>query len=273
MISFEDVAYEYDSGTRALSGATVEFHSSEVTAIVGPNGSGKSTLAKLMTGLLMPTAGRILIDEVDTRYTSPRLIRSLVGLAWQNPDNQLVCGVVEDDIAFGPENLGLRVHEIHRRVDEVTDRLQLESIRASSVRSLSSAQKQLVAVAGAMAIEPRYLVLDEVTSRLDPGAAHMLLEAVTGWARDHDAGVVMITHLMSEVLRAHKVCRLEQQPDNGGRIARTGAPDEVLRDEKLAEGVSLKTPLYDTVYRLDQLGVRLPELPETVDDLVDLLCR
>lgn len=273
MIRLQEVVYSYDGGTTALSEASVELRPSQVTAIVGPNGSGKSTLAKLMMGLLLPSKGHVEVDGHDTRRTPPAVIRSLVSLAWQNPDNQLVCGVVEDDVAFGPENLGLKVHEINRRVNEVLERLDLTTLRTASVHSLTSAQKQLVAVAGAMAIEPRYLILDEVTARLDPASAHSLLDSTVNWSRDHDAGVVMITHQLSEVLRADQVCRLETSPDGPGRIAAHSSPDEILRDAKFSEDVSLETPLYDMSFHLEELGVRLGQTPETVDDLADLLCR
>lgn len=273
MIHLSEAEFFYEDSQPAISSANVDFHPSEIVAIVGPNGSGKSTLARLMMGLLIPTSGVAEIDGRDTRTTPPSLIRSLVGLAWQNPDNQLVCGVVEDDLAFGPENLGLSVPDIRRRVAEVVERLNLESIKTASIHTLSSAQKQLVAVAGAMAIEPRYLILDEATARLDPAAAHDLLEAVCSWAPDHKAGIIMITHQLSEVLRADRVCRLELTPGGWGRIADQGPPDEILRDAKVSEDIALETPFYDTLFRLDQLGVHLGTVPETVDGLVELLCR
>lgn len=273
MIRFTNAGYTYLDGTPALAGTSVEFRPSEITAVVGPNGAGKSTLAKMTMGLLLPTEGTVEIDGHDTRTSDPSLIRSLVGLAWQNPDNQLVCGVVEDDVAFGPENLGLRPREIEARIDEIVDRLGLKEIRSASIYNLSSAQKQVVAVAGAMAIGPRYLILDEVTARLDSASAHFLLEAVAGWARDHNSGVIMITHQVSEVLRANWVCRLHISAEGSGHIALVARPHEVLRDAKFSEDVVLDTPLYDTLFRLDQLGVHLSDLPDTVDGLVDALCR
>jgi len=272
VIDFADVTYRYPDGTNALTGASVSFQSGEITAIVGPNGSGKSTMARLMMGLLLPTDGRILVDEQDTRTTPASVIRRLVGLAWQNPDNQLVCGVVEDDIAFGPENLGLTTTEIAERIDEAEDLLQLGDIRTTSIHSLSSAQKQLVAVAGAMALRPSYLILDEVTARLDPSSSHRLLDGIRVWARDHRSGVIMITHHLSEVLRADRVCRLEALP-SGGRVAAFGSPDEILRDAKHDDDVALESPLYDTIFRLEQNGVHLAGVPETVDELVEQLCR
>jgi energy-coupling factor transport system ATP-binding protein len=184
-----------------------------------------------------------------------------------------VCGIVEDDVAFGPENLGLPVPEIERRVDEVLGVVGLSHLRSASIHGLSAAQKQLIAVAGAMAIHPRYLILDEVTSRLDDNAAHDLLHAVTTWAGDRQAGIIMITHQLSELLKADWVCRLEVSPEGSGRVAICDRPGAVLRDAKLSEGVLLRTPLYDTVYHLENLGVHLNELPDSVGGLVELLCR
>lgn len=272
MIRFKNVGFEYESGTTALTDVSVEFDNSCLTSVVGPNGCGKSTMARLMMGLLLPSTGSVEVDGYDTRSAPANLIRSLVGLAWQNPDNQLVCGVVEDDIAFGPENLGLRIPEVNRRVDEVIERLALNDVRSLSIHTLSSAQKQVVAVAGAMAIEPRYLILDEVTSRLDPVAAHVLLDAVAEWARDHKVGVIMITHLMAEVLRSDSVCRFAASPEGGGQIAVTGSPDAILREAMNSDEVVLETPLYDMLFRLGELGVRLDRMPETVAGLVDQLC-
>jgi energy-coupling factor transport system ATP-binding protein len=272
VITLTEAGYEYEDGTRALCDVSVELQSGELTAIVGPNGSGKSTLAKLVTGLLLPTRGSVAVDGHDTRTSRPEEIRRLVSLAWQNPDNQLVCGVVEDDIAFGPENLGLRPGEVRRRIEETLDRLDLAHLRSASIHRLSSAQKQLVAVAGAMAIEARYLILDEVTSRLDPASSHLLLDALTAWARERGCGIVMITHVMSEVLRADGVCRLERTGEDGGRLAAVGTPDRILRDAKLSDSITMETPLFDTLYRLDRLGVHLNGRPDTIDGLVELLC-
>lgn len=269
MIRFSGVDYRYAGGAPALTEVSVEIAEGRITALIGPNGSGKSTLARLMMGLLLPTSGAVEIDGLDTGTADAKRIRSLVALAWQNPDNQIVCGVVEDDVAFGPENLGLPKREIERRVDEVLEVLGLSHLRAQSVHNLSSAQKQILAVAGAMAIEPRYLILDEVTARLDSASAHVFLDAVTEWASRRKIGIVMITHLMSELLRAACVIRLE----GGGSVAAVGSPQKCLKDARESDAMRVETPLYDTISHLDALGVRLNGSPETVDDLVAVLCR
>ncbi len=273
MIRLTDAGFVYPDGHSALSGVNVEFRAGEVTAIVGPNGAGKSTLARLVMGLLMPTQGTVEVDDYDTRTAPPALIRSLAGYAWQNPDNQLVCGIVEDDVAFGPENLGLPVSEIEQRVEEVLEVVGLAHLRSSSIHGLSSAQKQQIAVAGAMAIYPRYLILDEVTSRLDTGTSRQLLDSVMAWTKDRNIGIIMITHQLAEVLKADWVCRMEVSPAGSGHIAICDRPAVVLRSAKLSEGIFLQTPLYDIVYHLEHLGVRLAEVPDSVDGLVELLCR
>ena len=191
------------------------------------------------------------------------MTRGLVSLAWQNPDNQLVCDIVEDDIAFGPENLGMSVNEIESRIDEVVTRLDLSDVRTASVHGLSSAQKQVIAVAGAMAMEPKYLVLDEVTARLDPAAAYKLLDAIRLWSSDHRAGVVMITHHMSEVLLADWAVRLSTEDGDGaGCVAAQGTPSEVLESTPVDPDIVQLAPLDHTLRRLSRMGVMLPNTPK-----------
>lgn len=272
MIRLDNVSYRYPNGTPAVNDVSVTIPEKGVTAIIGPNGAGKSTIARLLAGLLAPASGSVEVDGMNTYTADPVDVRSLVSLAWQNADNQLVCGIVEDDVAFGAENLGISRQEIRARVDEIVSILGLEEVRHSSIFNLSSAQKQVAAIAGAMAVRPRYLVLDEVTSRLDGDVARLVLDGVTQWARRHCAAIVMITHTMSEILRSSQVIRLEGVPGRGGQVAETGMPADVLRNAKSEKGVVLQSRLYDTVLRLEALGVEIEATVETVDDLVEFLC-
>jgi energy-coupling factor transport system ATP-binding protein len=272
MITFSAVSFDYD-GLPVLQDVSLAFREGETTALIGPNGAGKSTLARLALGLLLPSSGTVEIDGLSTAQVAPSVVRRLVGLAWQNPDNQLVCGIVEEDVAFGPENLGLPVREINRRVDEVLERLRLTHLRSTPVQRLSAAEKQLVAVAGAMTIQPRYLILDEVTARLDPSAAHEFLEAVTGWATDHSSGIVMITHHLAELMRADSVVRLEKSPSGAGVLGSQGLARDVLREAKVDEDLAMETPLYNVVHHLELSGVTLQPLPETMEQLIEALCK
>lgn len=272
MIRLTNVSYAYPTGVAALNDISVGFPPGRVTAIIGPNGSGKSTIAKLAAGLLQPDSGSIDVDGLTGRGGDPWTVRRSVSLAWQNPDNQIVCGIVEDDLAFGPENLGLEPAEIEHRIARIVELLGLAALREASVHRLTSARRQLLAVAGAMALEPRYLILDEVTSRLDAATSNNLLDAVLGWAREREAGVIMISHQMGEVLRAHQVIRLERDSNGAGRIAHVASPDEVLRDAAEVVELRVETPLRDVIQRLKQLGVEVPGQPVTAEDLVMLLC-
>lgn len=272
MIHFSRVSYRYPSGTVALRDVSITVEAGRITAVIGANGSGKSTIARLMAGLILPTEGTVEIEGLSTRGADPTAIRSRVALTWQNPDNQLVCGIVEDDIAFGPENLGLARDEISDRIEEIAARLGLGKLRRAPVHNLSSAEKQMVAIAGAMAMQPRFLILDEVTSRLDAYSAQTVLNAVSQWARDHNSAVVMITHQMSEILRADQVIRFEPG-SGGGRMVEAGAPQDVLRNAKSSDGEILQSPLYDSILRLEKLGVPIDEAVETVEDLVAALCH
>jgi len=273
VIRLRQVGFEYPNRTAALSDVNLDIEPGRLTAIIGPNGSGKSTLARLLLGLLIPSTGTVEVEGLDTSTADPAVLRRLVGLAWQNPDNQLVCGVVEDDVAFGPENLGLPAHEVDDRVDFVLEILNLSDLRFRSIQTLTLAQKQVVAVAGVMALRPRYLVLDEVTSRLDPAAAQDLLASVGRWARQYDAGVVMVTHRLTEILPADAVCRLEPTQAGGGRVAAFAKPDEVLREARHDPDSGLESPLFDIVLTLEDLGVDLPPNVATPEEVVEALCH
>ena len=237
MISVAGVSFSYDGGAPALDGIDLEVREGEFLCVLGGNGSGKSTLAKHLNALLVPDAGRVTVDGLDTadaEYVYD--IRSRVGLVFQNPDDQLVATLVEDDVAFGPENLGVAPAAIARDVETALAEVGLSGFERRETHALSGGQKQRVAIAGVLAMEPKVIVFDEATSMLDPRGRRGLMRV----ARDlHDRGltVVMITHFMEEAAAADRVVVLDR-----GRVALEGTPDEVLTRADVLAGLELDVP-------------------------------
>ena len=237
MISVAGVSFSYDGGAHALDGVDLEVREGEFLCILGGNGSGKSTLAKHLNALLVPDAGRVTVDGLDTADADYVYdIRSRVGLVFQNPDDQLVATLVEDDVAFGPENLGAVPAAIARDVETALAEVGLSGFERRETHALSGGQKQRVAIAGVLAMKPKVIVFDEATSMLDPRGRRGLMRV----ARDlHDRGltVVMITHFMEEAAAADRVVVLDR-----GRVALEGTPDEVLTRTDVLAGLELDVP-------------------------------
>lgn len=241
IIRLENVEYTYAANstcpTPALKGVTVAVEAGEYLAVIGHNGSGKSTLARLLNGLLRPTAGRVLVDGRDTRDPAHTLeIRHTVGLVFQDPDNQIVATVVEEDVAFGPENLGVPEGELEERVSWALGLLDLLPYRHRAPHFLSAGQRQRLAVAGVMAMQPRVLVLDEATAMLDPVGRRELLAALRN-LRDQGVTVILITHFMEEAAEADWVVVLEE-----GHIALEGTPRQVFAEAKRLQHLGLDLP-------------------------------
>jgi len=255
---------------RAVAGVDITIHRGEFVAVVGANGSGKSTLARLCNGLLVPTEGQVLVAGQSTR--DPQAlgdIRRRVGIVWQNPDNQLVAGTVEEDVAFGPENLGLPPEEIERRVERALNWVGLAGHRTRPPHQLSGGQKQLTALAGVLAMEPEAIVLDEATAMLDPDARAQLLAVVARLTAQRAAAVVLITHHMDEVAAAGRVVALEE-----GRVAFDGPPARLFAREDLLARLGLEAPpLVRIAQGLRAAGLPVPLVCPTVEDLVEHLCR
>ncbi|TMD62078.1 MAG: energy-coupling factor transporter ATPase [Chloroflexi bacterium] len=263
------VAYLAPGGGRvqALKDITMDVRRGEWLAIIGHNGSGKSTLAKCFNALLVPGRGAVAVDGISTRDpANARRIRQIVGMVFQHPDNQLVATVVEEDVAFGPENLGLDHEEIKRRVEESIAAVDVAELRLRPPHQLSGGQKQRVAIAGVLAMRPQCLVLDEATAMLDPEGRREVLDTV---GRLHDGGttVVSITHFMSEVPLADRVIVL-----NEGQIALEGTPREIFAHGDALRQLELDVPQVTQVAEaLAARGRRLEPLPITVHDLVEAL--
>lgn len=268
MIKTQDLAFTYPGtedqvNTRALRGVDVTIERGSFVVILGHNGSGKSTLAKTFNAVLLPSGGKVYVEGMDTMDESLLLeIRRRVGMVFQNPDNQIVANVVEEDVAFAPENLGVASEEIRRRVDDALAAVDMTAFMTHAPHLLSGGQKQRVAIAGVIAMEPECIVLDEATAMLDPIGRQEVLSAVHKLNREKGITVVLITHHMNEAEEADRVIVMDD-----GRIALDGTPKEVFTQVEPLRTMGLTVP--DTVDLLDRLrkdGLDVPLDALTVDE-------
>jgi energy-coupling factor transport system ATP-binding protein len=253
----------------ALKGISLELNKGEFLAVLGHNGSGKSTLAKHLNALLQPAEGAVWVDGLDTSDSKNIWeIRQRVGMVFQNPDNQLIASSVEEDTAFGPENIGLEPGLIRRRVDEALDSVNMGEFKNRAVHLLSGGQKQRVAIAGIVAMRPQVLVLDEATAMLDPQGRREVMETLLHLNRDEGLTVVHITHIMEEAVFADRVVVMEE-----GEIVMEGTPKQVFSQVEAVKAHGLDVPaMTELVYELRQEGVILAEDILTVEEMVAALC-
>lgn len=240
-VAFESVAFDYENGSTVFTDLDLTITAGEYVALLGGNGSGKSTIAKLIDALLQPQEGRVLVFGRDTRDgTATFYIRSNTGLVFQNPDDQLVASIIENEVAFGPENLGIDAHELRVRVEEALDAVGMRGFEHQETNALSGGQKQRVAIAGALAMRPAMMVFDEATAMLDPRGRRSLMRLIDEL---HHSGitVIMITHYMDEAARAQRVVVLEGS-DAGAQVALDGTPDAVLARAEELRALDLAVP-------------------------------
>lgn len=269
ILSAENVYFSYDKKNYAVSGVSLSVEKGEFVAVIGHNGSGKSTLAKLFNGLLKPDKGKVVVDGFSSADDKSLFeIRKRVGVVFQNPDNQLVASIVEDDVAFGPENLGVPREEIKERIDFALAAVEMEEYKKSSAERLSGGQKQRVAIAGVLALKPEIVVFDESTSMLDP-KGRKEVQAVIGKLKKDGVAVISITHYMDEAVLADRVYVI-----NEGKIALSGKPAEVFSEKETLKKIGLELPAAARIAdELIKSGVNLPQGILTGEKLEEELCR
>ncbi|MBR4342756.1 MAG: energy-coupling factor transporter ATPase [Lachnospiraceae bacterium] len=275
MVNFDKVSFDYirrdeegnvESINKALNEIDLDVKKGEFIAVLGANGSGKSTLARHINALLKPTEGTVYIENLDTKENENLLsIREKTGMVFQNPDNQIIASLVEEDVGFGPENLGVPTKEIWERVAVALEKTGMTAYREKSPNNLSGGQKQRVAIAGILAMKPDCIVLDEPTAMLDPEGRKEVIQTIAELNKNEGITIILITHYMSEVIGADKVFVMEK-----GSVVMQGTPRQIFsKVEELAE-YKLDVPqVTEIAYRLRLAGLPLPECVLTVDELTE----
>lgn len=276
IIRIENLVFEYSKETeegqvsiRAVDDVSFEIEKGSFTAIIGKNGSGKSTLAKNLNGLLVPTRGVIYVGGFDTKDDEHIWdVRQTAGMVFQNPDNQLVSAIVEDDVAFGPENLGVPPEEIRKRVDKALEDVNMGAFKKKAPHLLSGGQKQRIAIAGVVAMKPQCIIFDEPTAMLDPKGRNEIM-AIIDELHAEGITVVLITHFMEETVNADRLIIM-----NEGKVLLDGAPEKVFSHRDLIRSVNLDVPLMaELAARLKEKGVNVPENIITEEKMVEFICQ
>jgi energy-coupling factor transport system ATP-binding protein len=273
-LAFDYLKYDEDGNVeatqRAVDDVDLDIQAGEFIAILGHNGSGKSTLAKHMNALLLPTEGTLWVDDIDTAK-EPELwkIRQKSGMVFQNPDNQIIATVVEEDVGFGPENMGVPSKDIWTRVDDALQKVGMTAYRHHSPNKLSGGQKQRVAIAGVVAMHPQCIVLDEPTAMLDPNGRKEVLRAVHELNEQENVTVILITHYMEEVIDADRVYVMDE-----GHVVMEGTPREIFSDVDTLKKYRLDVPQVTLLaHELKKNGLDIPDGILSTEELVNALCR
>lgn len=274
MIEAKKLSFAYQTSeqkvTPAVNAINLSVKKGEFIGIIGPNGSGKSTLAKLFNGLLLPTEGNVHIKGMDTRDKNKIWdIRQTAGMVFQNPDNQIVATIIEEDIAFGPENLGIPPDQIRHRVDEALNIVDMNEYRQHAPHLLSGGQKQRIAIAGVIAMKPECIILDEPTAMLDPSGRKEVINTVLKLNREEKITIIYITHFMDEVVYADRVIVM-----NAGKIVMEGVPRQIFTKVKKLRDLGLDVPqITELAYRLNSKGIKINPGILTVDEMVMEICQ
>lgn len=275
MIKCENLTFEYSNGDDeekklAINNVNLNINKGEFVVILGHNGSGKSTLSKHMNGLLLPTQGSVYVKGMDTKDEKYLWkIRNSAGMVFQNPDNQLVATIVEDDVAFGPENLGVEPKEIRKRVDTCLKSVGMYDYRRHAPNLLSGGQKQRVAIAGILAMEPECIIFDEPTAMLDPSGRKEVIETIKDINKNKGITIVLITHYMEEAVEADRIIIMDK-----GKLVKEGTPVEIFSNVKFMKQIGLDVPqVTELAYELQKSGINIDTNILTINEMVSRLCQ
>ena len=269
MIETLNLSYSYDNedeSRQVLENVNISINKGEFVAILGHNGSGKSTLVKSFNAVILPSGGKVYVDKMDTSDESLTYeIRKKAGMVFQNPDNQIVATIVEEDIAFGPENLGIPTEEIRKRVDDALKSVDMYAYKDHAPHMLSGGQKQRIAIAGVLAMEPEYMIFDEATAMLDPVGRKEILNTIINLNKQKNITVIMITHYMEEAIKADRVVVL-----NKGKVALDGKPYEVFNNVEEMNNLKLGVPQStELMYELEKRGMKFSKTVLTAEEFVE----
>ncbi|NFR87160.1 MULTISPECIES: energy-coupling factor transporter ATPase [unclassified Clostridium] len=277
MVNCTDVCFKYirnEEGAReekyALKNVNLKVKKGEFLVVLGHNGSGKSTIAKHMNALLTPSSGTVIVDNLSTSEENNLWeIRSRAGMVFQNPDNQLVATIVEEDVAFGPENLGVEAKEIRKRVDESLEKVGMSEYKRHAPHLLSGGQKQRIAIAGILAIQPKCIIFDEPTAMLDPSGRKDVLKTIKDINKNYGITIVLITHYMDEAAQADRIVVMD-----GGEVKMEGTPKEIFPQVEMMKNIGLDVPqVTELTYELRKEGIDIPKEILNVDEMVNAICQ
>ena len=254
----------------AINDVNLQITEGEFIAILGHNGSGKSTMAKHMNALLIPTDGKMLVNKMDTSDRNNLWnVRETAGMVFQNPDNQLVATIVEEDVAFGPENLGVPPEEIRKRVDEALERVGMSEYKKHAPHLLSGGQKQRIAIAGILAMQPKCIIFDEPTAMLDPSGRKEVLDTIIDLNRNYGITVILITHYMDEAAKADRIVVMDK-----GKLILDGKPRDVFSNVEKMKNIGLDVPqVTELSYELQKLGINIDTRILDVNEMVNAICQ
>ncbi|MGE5626862.1 MAG: energy-coupling factor transporter ATPase [Solirubrobacterales bacterium] len=275
MIECKNVTFKYDTGDEknmklALDDVSLDVYKGEFLVILGRNGSGKSTIAKHMNSMLMPSKGKVYVDNLDTANEENTWnIRNRAGMVFQNPDNQIVATIVEEDVAFGPENLGVEPAEIRKRVDDCLKKVDMYSYRKHAPHLLSGGQKQRVAIAGVLAMMPSCIIFDEATAMLDPSGRREVIDTILELNKKYKITIVLITHYMEEAVEADRIIVMDE-----GKVTLQGKPRNIFSNVQHMKKIGLDVPqMTELAYELNKSGIKIKHDILTIDEMVNELCQ
>lgn len=275
MIDVQNVSFVYPHNNDkenviALDGVDFNIEKGEFVGIIGHNGSGKSTLSKLLNAIIFPTQGDVLVNDMNTKDKKHLWdIRQTAGMVFQNPDNQLVATIVEEDVAFGPENLGIPPLQIRERVDRALAIVEMQAYAHQKPHQLSGGQKQRIAIAGILAMEPKCIIFDEPTAMLDPSGRREVMETIKKLNRDKNMTVIHITHYMNEIIDADRIIVLDR-----GKIVMEGTPEKIFKNVLALKKIGLDVPqMTELAFELRKEGVDIRDNILSIEDMVAALCQ